>query len=277
MSFPYEQRFRRYLQNYQLLKPATKDDICHDVNDLFIYLRNFSETYRHTADLSVLEGSDVSEYLIMLQTKRMIKNTTYNKVLTHLNTYFKFLFKNKLSSSLPTVSLKGLHRPAGELKDLYGWEKRLNSYLGMSELSNYTKMVLLLLAHFYTITEIIAPGFYQVLAREDWSEPEQEFIAKFQREQEPVQKMQNCPDLFLKQRVDFAAPQLSLAGLHKILKKDQPKCELPLSPRKLHQSVIISFLHDNQGKTDGQLCSLLHLDLSSLNYYRTVFSKQDES
>lgn len=270
MAFPYEKRFSRYLQNDKLVAPATKHDVCHDVNDLFIYLRNFNDSYRLFADLSLLEESDVSEYMIMLQTKRNIKNTTYNKVLTHLNTYFKFLFKNKLSTALPTVTLQGLKRPTKELADIYGWQNDLPFYLNTSPLSNYTKMVLLLLAHFYTISEVVTAGFYQVLEREEWNSYESDFIIVFQKEEAPRQQLQNCSDLFLKTRLDLSSPRLSLAGLHKVLKKDQPHCSLPLAPQRLRQAALISYLNEHQEMTDGQLCGILRLDRTSLNYYRTM-------
>ena len=273
MSFPYEKRFRRFLQNDKLVIKVTESDTCHDVNDLFIYLRNFNDNYRKSADLSNLEESDIVEYLIMLQTKRNIKNTTYNKVLTHLNTYFKFLFKFKLSSALPTISLQGLERPKKELADIYGWQEDLSSYLTSSNLSNYTKMVLLLLAHFYTITEIVTPGFYQILKRLDWSKSEQRFITTFLQEERPKQQMQQCSDLFLKARLDLSEPRLSVAGLHKILKKDQTYCQLPLSPRRLRQAAIEAYLNEHQEKTDGQLCAILRLDQASLNYYRSLSVK----
>ncbi|GBG94864.1 integrase [Ligilactobacillus salitolerans] len=273
MTFPYEQRFRRYLQNDKLLAPVTADDLCHDVSDLFNYLRTFNESYRTKASLSVLEESDISEYLIMLQTKRQIKNTTYNKVLTHLNTYFKFLFKYKLSTSLPTVTLQGQPRQQAEITDLYGWEDELPAYLELTAISSYTKMLLLLLAHFYPITEMTAPNFQGSLAKEHWAKFEQAFLKRFAQELEPRQKMQQCSDLFLKQRVDLAAPRLSVAGLHKILKRDQPQINLPLAPRKLYQAAILRCLNETQNLTDDQLCQKMRFDYASLNYYRTLAAK----
>lgn len=274
MSFPYEKRFRHYLQTDKLAAQATETDTCHDVNDLFTYLRNFNETYRQSPDLSVLEETDINEYLIMLQTKRAIKNNTYNKVLTHLNTYFKFLFKNKLSHSLPTLAIKGLKRPQKQLVELLGWQQDLVSYLNSDQLSNYSKMVLLLLTHFYTITEIVTPGFYQVLDREDWQPAETNFIQRFQQEQASLQQLQNSPDLFLKVRLDLTEPHLSLAGLHKILKNDQPFCDLPLAPRRLYQAVIMDFIQRHQELTDSQLCGQLRLNPTSLNYYRGLLTQQ---
>ena len=103
MAFPYEKQFRHYLTNKRVLADSTQQDICSDVERLFTHLRQFNLVYRLNPSLSNIEESDVRDYLNMLQVKREIKNSTYNKTLTHLNVYFTFLFTHNLSTSLPTL------------------------------------------------------------------------------------------------------------------------------------------------------------------------------
>lgn len=91
MEFPYEKQFRHYLTNKRVLADSTQQDICSDVERLFTHLRQFNLVYRLNPSLSNIEESDVRDYLNMLQVKREIKNSTYNKTLTHLNVYFTFL------------------------------------------------------------------------------------------------------------------------------------------------------------------------------------------
>ncbi len=83
-----------------------------------------------------------------------------------------------------------------------------------------------------------------------------------------MQTKQHSQDLFLKQRIDLVEPRLTLPGLHKYLKADQPKCFLPLIPRKLYQAAIFNALLTKQHLTEQQLSDKLHLDGTSLNYYR---------
>ena len=98
----------------------------------------------------------------MLQVKREIKNTTYNKYLTHLNVYFTFLFNERLSTSLPTLPLKGLKRSKNDLVPV-NWQEELSLLLENNDLSYYTRATLLFISHYYTITEILQSGFYQIL------------------------------------------------------------------------------------------------------------------
>lgn len=57
-------------------------------------------------------------------------------------------------------------------------------------------MILLCLSHFYTISEIIQPGFYKVLASETFNSFEQTFIDEFNQGTSELKRRQNCEDLF---------------------------------------------------------------------------------
>ena len=267
MSFPYEQHFRKYLQTEKFLEDITINDICHDVSDLFIHLRNFNPIYRENSDLSLLEQSDIKDYFNMLQVKREIKNSTYNKVLTHLNSYFIFLFSHKLTTSMPTLTLKGLAKQETSITGL-DWTTNLTTFLTDQSLSYYTRLMLLLLSKFYTINEILQPNFYQILANCELSVEQQKFLTEFMVFIAPLQELQNCQDLFLKQRINLANPRLSLPGLHKFLKKDQAHCSLILSPQKLYQSAILYHLNTHLDTPTEQLLTTLRLNPTSLIYYK---------
>ena len=270
MAFPFYKRFNRYLKNERLLAPTTIIDIDNDIERFFYYLRGYNSTYQQVASVAALSEADVKEYLIRLQVQRAIKNTTYNKILTHLNIYFIFLFKNHLSSSLPTLNLKCL--PKNKHGDIVpqNWSTELVFYLNNSKLNFYTRLMLLLLAHFYTITEIIDPDFYHILANEQWNKSELNFLKKFEVFYKSNINAPYSHALFLKAKLNIANPSLSLPGLHKILKKDRSKIELPLKPTQLYQNAILNYIAEHQNETDIQLCEKMHLTLESLNYYRSL-------
>src|SRR5699024_6475954 len=90
-------------------------------------------------------------------------------MLTHINTYFKFLFINNLSPVLPTLSIKGRKRTVNKATDL-AWTEKLAEYLVDDNLSLYTRMTLLLISHFYTIKEILQRDFYQELNQIEFTE-----------------------------------------------------------------------------------------------------------
>lgn len=269
MDFPYADRFSHYLKQDRLLADNTINDINHDVADLFNYLRHFNVLYQVNPDLDQLEETDIRAYFNMLQVERNIKNTTYNKVLTHLTTYFNFLFQNKLTTSLPTIGLKGLKRQTDDSLPL-NWVDQLPLLLSDDSLSYYGRLVLLLTSHFYTVKEMLQPGFYQVLDRESWLDFEQAFLAEFKNHQTDLQARQNSLELFLKQRLNLANPTLTLPALHKYLKQDQAQLSFSFKPSQLYQNAVCYFLVSHQDLSDQQLATRLRLDLTSLNYYRQL-------
>ena len=189
-------------------------------------------------------------------------------MLTHINTYFKFLFINNLSPVLPTLSIKGRKRTVNKATDL-AWTEKLAEYLVDDNLSLYTRITLLLISHFYTIKEILQKDFYQELNQIEFTDFEYEFINLFNEEIIKLQHRQHTHDIFLKKRLDIVSPQLTLPGLHKYLKKDQKNIDIKLSPRELYQNAVCYFILNNQNLSDTQLIQQLRLeDLTSLNYYR---------
>ena len=276
MDFPYADRFSHYLKHDRLLADNTINDINHDVADLFNYLRHFNVLYQVNPDLDQLEETDIRAYFNMLQVERNIKNTTYNKVLTHLTTYFNFLFQNKLTTSLPTIGLKGLKRQTDDSLPL-NWVDQLPLLLSDDSLSYYGRLVLLLTSHFYTVKEMLQPGFYQILDRESWLDFEQAFLAEFKNRQTDLQARQNSLDLFLKQRLNLANPTLTLPALHKYLKQDQAQLPFSFKPSQLYQNAVCYFLVSHQDLSDQQLATRLRLDLTSLNYYRQLNQRLNQN
>ena len=91
MDYPYQEQFERYLKDVKKLKDSTIADFYNDLTDFFNYESHFNRTYQEIGLVKVLSENDVRDYLEMLSIKREYKNTTYNKVLSHLNIYFIFL------------------------------------------------------------------------------------------------------------------------------------------------------------------------------------------
>lgn len=270
MDFPYKERLINYLKNDRFLADSTIKDLTEDVQRLFNYLRENNPTYQSTADLNQITELEIKEYLSWLQIQRQIKNSTYNKILTHLNSYFIFLFQNGLATTLPTIGMKGMKKSksTSPAREAINWTKKLSDYLANDQLAYYTRMTLLLTAHYFTTAEFIQPDFYQLLPDIDWQPFETEFLKHFAKEHEAAVSLQHSQAIFLKERINIANPTLSLAGLHKILKKDQPKVDLPLKPSVLYQNAILNYVHHHQNLSDERLMHDLRLSRESLNYYR---------
>ena len=267
MEFPFEERFKEYLKNEAFLADSTINDLTKDINRFFLYLKTNSNKVE--ININEISELDIKDYLGMLQIKKQIKNSTYNKILTHLNRYFVFLFENNLSNKIPTLSLKGLEKNPAPTSDI-NWTNKLINYLQNEDLSFYTRLTLLLLAHFYSIKEIIEPNFYKVLVNENWNDHELLFLHEFENFHSEFEELQQSKSLYLKQKINLSDPTMSLAGLHKILKKDSKKIDIPLKPSTLYQDAIISYIKNNQHLSDIDLCKNLRISKDSLNYYRSI-------
>ncbi|KRM96336.1 integrase recombinase xerD [Liquorilactobacillus aquaticus DSM 21051] len=272
MGYPYQHPFEKYLVK-KMLADSTIKSYDHDLNDFFTYLRHFNTIYQEKPSISQLQESDIRDYFAVLLVKRSNKYTTYNKVLSHLKRYFEYLFHENLIQTLPTLALTG-KKLSQTNSSLLDWPKELSQLLASKELSFYTRLTLLLCAHFYPVSEFLQPNFYTVFKHEHLEEFEKEFMQDFFVFIQPLRQKQKTADLFLKHRFDPITPQLTLPALHKYLKYDEKKCTFSLSPQKLYQNAIFHYLALHQHKSDSEILQKLRLTPSSLNYYRQTYWKK---
>ncbi|MCH5462876.1 site-specific integrase [Lactobacillus sp. LC28-10] len=266
-AYPYQEVFEAYLHRQELAQP-TIVEYRSVLTDLFSFLSNFNVGYQADHRVATLLDRDVEQYLAMLVNQRQVTNGTYNKMLSHINIYFKYLFTHDLITHYPTLTLKG--KSHDDLKaPTTKWLHLMPSILANQQLAVYTRLTLLLSSHFYTISEFLTPGFNQQLDIQNFKTHEQAFWQEYQRFIEPLQERQHSRDLFLKQRLD-GDPHLTAAGLHKYLKPDEKLLGFSLTPTRLYQSAILDFLLQHPRLTDQQLSEKLRLDPQSLNYYRQL-------
>ncbi|MHC9536365.1 site-specific integrase [Dellaglioa sp. BT-FLS60] len=273
MNYPYKQAFNLSLRSRSLSK-STILEYNHDIHDFFNYLLHFNITYQTSNSVETILEEDIRQYLVMLQDKREIKNSTYTKVLSHLNGYFKYLFVHQINTHIPTLMLKGKKNSSSSILT-FDWLVNFDFYLLNSDISYYSRLVLLMTRHFYKISEILQPGFYRSFKQLIFSETEQIFLNQFDIYIQQLQDMQQSDDCFLKLRKNNQSPLLSLPGLHKYLKKDLHFIEPNSSPSSLYQSAVCFFILTNNTAPDSELMAKLRIDPSSLLYYRHLIIKQN--
>lgn len=269
MDYPYQTRFHQFLCQ-QKLAPLTIKTYDTTITNLFDYLlANRPEFAKHPV-LANLTETDVRAYLSFLRTDRQITMTTFNKILSQLNRYFRYLFTHQLINSYPTLTLHG-HAVTPNQQVSTKWLAKLPDILADEHVHYYTRLALLLSKCGFTVGEFLAPGFYQVWDKLTLSGPgEEEFRQAFNVFIHPQQDLQNSRDLFLKQRFAPVNPQLSNAALHKFLKKDEQYLGFSLAPKYLHQSYILLFLAHHRQLSDRDLEDALKLDPASLLYYQRL-------
>lgn len=272
MIYPYKEAFSLSLKN-RPLSESTILEYNHDLTDFFNYLLLFNDAYQETNQVETILETDVRQYLNMLQEKREIKNSTYTKVLSHLNGYFKYLFVHQINTHIPTLMLKGKKNTSSSIIS-FNWLLNFDSYLLNSDISYYSRLVLLMTRHFYKISEMLQPNFHVVFNQISFSETEKLFLTQFEVYIQRLQNLQQSNDYFLKLRKNVENPLLSLPGLHKFLKKDLQFIAPNASPSTLYQSAICFYILSNNMATDSELLDILRLDPSSLLYYRHLIIEQ---
>lgn len=269
MDYPYQHEFRLFLRQ-QGLADLTIKTYDSSLTNLFNFLLANRPQYAAAPSLKNLAEADVRAYLDFLQGDRGITMTTYNKILSQLNRYFRYLFTHQLITTYPTLTLHG-RAVAPNQRLSTKWLTRLNLILADDHLHYYTRLVLLLSKHGFTVGEFLQPGFYQVwdqlvLANQD----EEDFRQQFNQFIAPRQKLQGSPDLFLKQRFQPANPRLTNAALHKFLHRDEEYIGFSLAPKYLHQSYVLTYMKEHRQDSDRELEQALKLDPASLQYYKRL-------
>ncbi|WP_125573595.1 site-specific integrase [Levilactobacillus huananensis] len=273
-NYPYQNAFNRVLRE-RTMAQATFDDYNTTLTDFFKYLENFNPTYQRDHRVNQLQTADVQQYLAMLVDQRHIQNQTYNKVLSHLNVYFKFLFSHGWTPYLPTLDLKSKPKQATPPVN-FRWVDTLDDLLADRRLHVYTRLTLLLIAHGFSAQLFLKPHFAAQLSTTttDWSPAAQTFLQEFRVFITPLQARFQTSDWFLKQRA-APDPHLTLPGLHKYLKPDEALTGFALGPTGLYQGYLVNYLRHHPRQSDREVITTLHLDPDTIDYYRRLAQRAE--
>lgn len=269
-NYPYQDSFEKNLLSKDLSK-VTIDEYNKILAELFNYLSEFNKGYQSDHRVENLFNRDIEAYLNMLLTNRQISSSTYNKILSHINVYFNYLFTHNLNSNLPTIELKGLKKASKEDINVK-WINELDSILMNNNVHFYARMTMLLTSKGYKSEEFLQKGFYKQLSSIDFNENELKFKSSFDEFIKPIQEKQSSSDIFLKQRLS-EQPNITIQGLHKYLKPSEDVLNISLNPSTLFQSYIVFYIKKNPNLNDIELSTHLNLDLSSINYYKKLAYK----
>lgn len=269
MDYPYQKSFHQFLSQ-QDLSPLTIKTYDTTITNLFNFLLSSRPGFASNPTLANLTETDIRAYLSFLQEDKHITMTTFNKILSQLNRYFRYLFTRQLITSYPTLTIHG-QAVAPNQRVSTKWLAKLPDILADDHVHYYTRLTLLLSKYGFTVGEFLAPGFYRIWNKLALTAPgEKTFRQQFNTFIHPQQELQKSADLFLKQRFQPDNPRLSNAALHKFLKHDEHYLGFSLAPKYLHQSYILTFLAHHQQLSDQELAQALKLDPASLLYYQRL-------
>lgn len=264
MDYPYQVAFEAFLAN-DGLAPTTIQAYHDSITHFFAYL---ADEWQEEPSVTKVTEADLRAYFSNRQNKHGMTLATYNKVLSHLNRYFRYLLVRQIITTYPTLALHGaLPKVTQPLSTK--WLIKLDELLLDQQLHPYVRLTLLLTSHGYQVSEFLQPGFAKVMNNlKPRSNAEQCFLDQFRNFHTPLAQLQACPDPFLKLRVNQAQPHLSNAGLHKFLKPAEEYLGMRLAPRFLYQSFIFYTLAQHPELSPQALADYLRLDPAALNYYQ---------
>lgn len=267
MNYPYQDRFQLFL-NQQGLAPLTIKTYDATLTHFFTFLIENRPEFATSPQLSNLTETDVRAFLTALKEDEKITLSTYNKNLSHLNRYFRYLFTHKLIDIYPTLTIHG-KATSNNKRLTTKWLEKLPEILQDGQIHFYTRLTIFLSSRGYTVSEFLAPGFENVWQKfSPANETEKKFISDFNSFIKPLQELQHSPQIFLKQRFSPDNPGLSNAGLHKYLRQDEGYLGFSLAPKFLHQAYILYELNNHPELSPAQLMEKLRLDPASLLYYQ---------
>lgn len=268
-QYPYQAAFHRELKA-KGRAPMTIDAYDATLRQLFNYLEDQRPGYAHDPSVKNVTETDVRAYLNWLRDEQDITLATFNKVLSQLSRYFRFLFTHQLIDTYPTLTIHGkATKPNQHLSTK--WLLKLDDILADEHIQYFTRAVLFLSSRGYTVSEFLQPGFGDVWrSLQPENEAEKRFMTAFDEYIAPIQQLQHCQDIFLKQRLNREHPWISNAGLFKYLKADEEYLGIRLAPKYLHQSYILYQLAQHRNATPQELQTMLRLNPQSLLYYQRL-------
>lgn len=268
-QYPYQAAFHRELKA-RGRAPMTIDAYDATLRQLFNYLEDQRPGYAHDPNAKNVTETDVRAYLNWLRDEQDITLATFNKVLSQLSRYFRFLFTHQLIDTYPTLTIHGkATKPNQHLSTK--WLLKLDDILADDQIQYFTRAVLFLSSRGYTVSEFLQPGFGDVWrSLQPKNEAEKRFMTAFDEYIAPIQQLQHCQDIFLKQRLNREHPWISNAGLFKYLKADEEYLGIRLAPKYLHQSYILYQLAQHRNATPQKLQTMLRLNPQSLLYYQRL-------
>ncbi|WP_368791010.1 site-specific integrase [Companilactobacillus farciminis] len=266
VKIPYLTGFEAYLKTRKISDKA-HTEYMNSLTDFFNYTIQHNPDYKITEDIKDVHEMDVRLFKNFMLEELQLSASTINKVISNLNVYFKYLFSAKKTPEIPTLNINSVTVPKQSDFPVEVFLK-LPYYL-QSDLSVYTRLLILIVAKGFNYKEAMQAGFYQKFNQLDFDEDETKFLNLYRNYIEPYKTYWDNDNLFLSRNRGANSPLLTVPAIHRDLKRDSKATKLDLSPKKLYTTFILLALSTKELSADQQR-ALDALDTPSLMYYRRL-------
>ncbi|WP_125763822.1 phage integrase N-terminal SAM-like domain-containing protein [Companilactobacillus hulinensis] len=265
-KIPYLTGFNAYLKTRHISARA-HTEYMNSLNDFFSYTIQHNNDYKISEDIKDVHEMDVRHFKNFMLENLKLSPSTINKVISNLNVYFKYLFSLKRTPEIPTLNINSVEVPK---QDDFPVEvfQNIPKYLN-SDLSIYTRLLILIISKGFTYKEALEPDFYIRFNQLHFTTLEKKFLESYQAFITPLRSHWNNQNLFLSRNKGANSPLLSVPALHRDLKRDSEATKLDLSPKKLYTTFILLAL-STKNLSEDQERALDALETASLLYYRRL-------
>ncbi|WP_125588930.1 phage integrase N-terminal SAM-like domain-containing protein [Companilactobacillus jidongensis] len=265
-KIPYLTGFNAYLKTRHI-SPRAHTEYMNSLNDFFSYTIQHNEEYKISEDIKDVHEMDVRHFKNFMLERLHLSPSTINKVVSNLNVYFKYLFSMKKTPEIPTLNINSVVVPKQSDFPVEVFQN-LPKYLN-SDLSIYTRLLILIISKGFNYKEAMEPDFYQRFNQLNFSTLEKKFLESYQAFMMPLRSQWNNQNLFLSRNKGANSPLLTVPALHRDLKRDGENTGLDLAPKKLYTTFILMAL-STKDLTEDQERALDALETASLLYYRRL-------
>lgn len=265
-KIPYLTGFNAYLKTRHISERA-HTEYMNSLNDFFSYTIQHNQDYKISEDIKDVHEMDVRLFKNFMMENLHLSPSTINKVISNLNVYFKYLFSLKKTPEIPTLNINSVVVPKQSDFPIEVFQN-LPKYLN-SDLSIYTRLLILIIAKGFNYKEALEPDFYRTFNKLDFTTLEKKFLESYQAFITPLQSHWNNQNLFLSRNKGANSPLLTVPALHRDLKRDSESTGLDLSPKKLYTTFILMAL-STKDLSEDQERALDALETASLLYYRRL-------
>lgn len=254
--FPYENQYEFYLITVKQYKARTLTNAKFAVTKFW----NFYLGGDTNASICNVQESDVRSFFNYAETKIHFKNSTLNKFLVHLKSYFAWLNSHNLIKKLPTLFIDG--RPIQRKSTvIINWFPYLEDFLQDNRLDLITKKTLLAISLGFSPNELIKIRNKDVASRLNGRTNTKVTNFNF--------LISNMDDYYFtsSKHGHIGEPLQTSEVLRRKLRHDNKFLPFKSNLLSLRQSYVYSEVI-NTALSDDDLLSLLNCNRKTLNYYK---------
>lgn len=257
--YPYQPQYEFYLTTVKQYKERS-------LIDAKIVLSKFWNFYladeTSTSEIKDVKESNIRSFFNYFEKVNKYKNSTLNKFLVHLKSYFAWLTDHNLIAKTPTLFVAGRPIPRKNTFVL-NWNLHIADFIEDRNLSVDTQKILLAISLGYLVDDLINLQWCDLKQQVNSKMKNYSIIINFINE-----NMLDHKFVFESKKIGHVGEKLKTnRALRYALKKDAKNLPFEANLLNIRQSYVYTLVND-QDQSDNTLMHKLHCNKKTLTYYR---------